>query len=55
MHFGGTVTLLLQSKETILTRSLLLCESSVKFAPNCKSLASNNDLLTFDECLFRVL
>ena len=48
MYFSRIFTLLLQSKGTILTKSSLLCESFVKFALKCKSLASNNEaILTY--------
>ena len=48
MYFSLTFTLLLGCKETTLTKSLLLCERSVKFASKCKSLASNNEaILTY--------
>ena len=48
MYFSRTFTLLLRRKETILTKSSLLCESSDKFAHKCKSLPSNNEaILTY--------
>ena len=48
MYFSRTFTLFLRRKETILTKSSLLCENSVKFAPKYKSLASNNEaILTY--------
>ena len=48
MYFSLTFTLLLASKKTTLTKLLLLCERSVKFASKCKSLASNNEaILTY--------
>ena len=45
MYFSRTFALLLRRKEKILTQSSLLCESSVKFAPNSKSLASDNEVI----------
>ena len=48
MYFSRTFTLFLQRKQTILTKSSLLCESSIKFAFKCKSLPSNNEaILTY--------
>ena len=45
MYFSRTITLLLRRKVTILSNSSLLYESSIKFAPKCKSLASNNEAI----------
>ena len=48
MYFTRTFTLFLQRKETVLTKSSLLCESSIKFTFKCKSLPSNNEaILTY--------
>ena len=48
MYFSRTFTLLLGRKETIFTKSLLLCERSVNFASKCTSLASTNEaILTY--------
>ena len=48
MYFSRTFTFLLRCKETILTKSSLLCERSVKFPPKCKFLALNNKaILTY--------
>ena len=48
MYFSRTFALPLQCKETVLTISSLLCESSVNYAPKCESLAS----FTIKELLF---
>ena len=48
MYFSRTFRLFLRRRETILTKSSLLYESSVKFAPKCKSLeflAWNNEVI----------
>ena len=56
---GRIFTLLLQRTEVILTKHLLLCESSDRLVPKCKFLISNNEassnLLTRKEYLFHVL
>ena len=45
MCFSRNFLLFLRPKETTLIKFSLLCESSVKFSPNCKSLASNNEAI----------
>ena len=45
MYFTYTFTWLLRRKEVILTQSSLPCESSDKFAPNFKIVASNNEVI----------
>ena len=40
MYFSYTFTWLLRSKETVLIKSLLLCENSYKFLHNCKFLSN---------------
>ena len=48
MYFSCTFTLLLRRKEAVLTQFSLLCESSDKFTPKCRFLASNNEtILTY--------
>ena len=48
MYFTYTFTWLLRRKEVILTQSSLPCESSDKFAPNFKIVASNNEVIVTD-------
>ena len=56
MYFSRTFTLLLRRKETILTKSSLLCESSLIFAPENKSFASNNEaILTYKRFINTIL
>ena len=45
-YFGGAFTFLLQSKDTVLTKFLLLCESYNKFFGNCKFLSDYNRIRT---------
>ena len=48
MYFSLTFTRLLRRQETNFTKFSPLGETSVKFAPKCKSLASNNEaILTY--------
>ena len=45
-YFSSAFTFLLQSKDTVLTKFWLLCESSNKFVGNCKFLSDYNRVRT---------
>ena len=45
MYLLRTIKRLLRYKEVILVKSLLLCETSDKFSPKCKSFGSNDEAI----------